>query len=268
MIRGMVGTPLAEWMQQMHPLRLQYEFFSDANPMMAPVAKLAEQVRADRKPVADDSPFVAMQENASRQIVAALDAWRDATEAMAERTFLAMYGSPTLQAAVGVDPDATRPLRKATKSPLHRELLHKRIAELKAGMPAGGLRAAVIRGLLYAGMTRAAIDERGFEALRRVRQAHTDLSLTAFKTLVREQFNMLLIDQEAALAAIPSMLPPDAETRRKAFDLIRQVLEARGALSAQDSARMGEVARLFGVDEGGVTGPTPFRKVRTERQAS
>ena len=29
---------LAEWMQQLHPLRLQYELFSDANPMMAPVA--------------------------------------------------------------------------------------------------------------------------------------------------------------------------------------------------------------------------------------
>jgi hypothetical protein len=62
--------------------------------------------------------------------------------------------------------------------------------------------------------------------------------------------------------------PPDAEIRRKAFDLIRQVLEARGALSAQDSARMGEVARLFGIDEGGIAGPTPFRKIRTERQAS
>jgi Protein of unknown function (DUF3141) len=268
MIRAMVGTPLAEWMQQMHPLRLQYELFSDSNPMMAPVAVLAERVRADRKPVAGDNPFIVMQENASRQIVAALDAWRDASESLAERTFLAVYGAPTLQAAVGVDPAATRPLRKAAKNPLHRELLRKRIAELKSGVPVGGLRAAVIRGLLYAGMPRAAIDERGAEALRRIRETHTDLSLSAFKSLVREQYNMLLVDQEAALAAIPSMLPPDAETRRDAFDLIRQVLGARGALSGQDGARMGEVARLFGVDEGGIAGPTPFRKIRTERQAS
>ena len=65
---------MAEWMQQMHPLRLQYEFFSNANPMMAPVATLAEQVRRDRKPVEADNPFVALQENVSRQIVAALDA--------------------------------------------------------------------------------------------------------------------------------------------------------------------------------------------------
>jgi pimeloyl-ACP methyl ester carboxylesterase len=267
LVRSMVGTPLAERMHQMHPLRLQYELFSDENPMMAPVAAVADQVRKDRKPVAGDNPFVAMQETASRQIVAALDAWRDLTEAMAERTFLAVYGSPTLQAAVGVDPAATRPLRKTSKSPLHRELLQKRIAELKAGMPAGGLRAAVIRGILYAGMPRAAIDERGAEALRRIREAHTDLTLSAFKVLVREQYNMLLIDQDAALAAIPSMLPPDTDTRVKAFDLIGQVLAARGAFSAEESARLIEIARLFGIDQDGITGPTPFRQVRKEFQA-
>ena len=66
---------------------------------------------------------------------------------------------------------------------------------------------------------------------------------------------MLLIDQEAALAAIPSMLPPDAETRREAFDLIRQVLGARGEFSAEDKKRMSEVARLFGVDAGSAAAP-------------
>src|SRR6202008_2977440 len=38
MVRAMVNSPMAEWMQQLHPLRLQYEFFSNANPLMAPVA--------------------------------------------------------------------------------------------------------------------------------------------------------------------------------------------------------------------------------------
>src|SRR5712672_751966 len=32
-VRALVTSPLAQWMQQMHPLRLQYEFFSNANPM-------------------------------------------------------------------------------------------------------------------------------------------------------------------------------------------------------------------------------------------
>jgi pimeloyl-ACP methyl ester carboxylesterase len=266
MVRAMVNSPMAEWMQQLHPLRLQYEFFSNANPLMAPVATLAEQVRKDRKPSEANNPFVAMQENASRQIVAGLDAWRDMTEALAERTFLTIYGLPSLQAAVGLDPAATRPLRQAAKSPLHQELLQKRIAELKSRIPIGGLREAVIRGLLYAGMTRAAIDERGFELTRRIRQAHGDIPLSDFKALVREQFNMLLIDQEGALRAIPAMLPSDAEERRKAFDLIKQVLGARGEMSPEDEKRMSEVARLFDVDDKRSGDQIPFRRTRKELQ--
>ena len=61
-VRALVNSPLAEWMQQLHPLRLQYEIFSDANPMMAPVAAMAEQVRSNRRPVAADNPFLAIQE--------------------------------------------------------------------------------------------------------------------------------------------------------------------------------------------------------------
>jgi pimeloyl-ACP methyl ester carboxylesterase len=266
-VRALVNSPLAEWMQQLHPLRLQYEFFSNANPMMAPVATLAEQVRRDRKPVETDNPFVALQENVSRQIVAALDGWRDMSEALAERTFLAIYGLRSLQAAVGIDPAATRPLRKAAKNPLHHELLQKRIVELKSRIPIGGLREAVIRGLLYAGMTRAAIDERGFELARRIRQAYGETSLSELKALVREQFNILLIDQEAALAAIPAMLPSDAETRQKAFDLIKQVLGARGEMSPEDEKRMSEVARLFAMDKERSADQIPFRRARKEPQA-
>jgi hypothetical protein len=71
------------------------------------------------------------------------------------------------------------------------------------------------------------------------------MPLPEFKTMVREQYNMLLIDRDAALAAIPAMLPSDAETRRSALDLIRRVLGARGELSAEDQARLEEVTRLF-----------------------
>ena len=190
----------------------------------------------------------------SGQIVAALDAWRDGCEAFAERLFMATYGSPTLQAAVGVDASATLPLRKAAKSALHHELIDKRIAELKSRMTSGGLREAVIRALLFAGMDRAAVDERGFEAVRRIRQTFSDVPLSAFKATVREQFYMLLIDTEAALAAIPSMLPDDIETRSKAFDLISEVLSARGEHSAEDRGRIERVGGLFGVD-GRLNGP-------------
>jgi len=268
-VRALVNPPLAEWIHRLHPLRLSYELFSNANPMMAPVAAMAEQVRKNRRPVATDNPFVAMQENASRQIVAALDAWRQASETFAERCFFMVFGSPTLQAAAGIDPAGTRPLRKAAKSPLHHELLQKRIGELKARIPVGGPREAIIRALLYVGTGRAAVDERGFEAVRRIRRAHGDMPLSAFKALVREQFYLLLIDTEAALAALPSMLPDNGELRRKAYELIKQVMSARGEFSAEDKERMLRIARAFGVEEASPTVPnlTVVPSTREEARA-
>jgi pimeloyl-ACP methyl ester carboxylesterase len=268
-VRALVSSPLAEWMHQLHPLRLQFELFSNANPMMAPIATMAEQARKNRRPVAANNPFVAMQENASRQIVAALDAWRQASETFAERCFFMVYGSPTLQAAAGIDPAGTRPLRKAAKSPLHRELLQKRIDELKSRIPVGGLREAIIRALLYVGTGRAAVDERGFEAVRRIRRAYGDMPLSVFKALVREQFYLLLIDTEAALAALPSMLPADADTRRKAYELIKQIMSARGEFSAEDKERMLRIARAFGVEEASTIVPnlTVVPSTRKEAQA-
>ncbi len=94
-------------------------------------------------------------------------------------------------------------------------------------------------------MDRAAIDERGFEIVRRIRQEQSDAPLSAFKATVREQYDMLLIDTEAALAAIPSMLPDDAATRQRAFDLICDVLSARGSHSSEDLRRIRRIGRLF-----------------------
>src|SRR3954471_3354810 len=59
-VRALVSTPMADSMRRLHPLRLQYEWFADANPMMAPIAKFAEQVREQRAPVSTDNPLVAI----------------------------------------------------------------------------------------------------------------------------------------------------------------------------------------------------------------
>jgi pimeloyl-ACP methyl ester carboxylesterase len=261
-VRALVPGPVAETLHQLHPLRVQYEMFSNENPFMAPVEGMAEEVRNNRRPVAADNPLLAIQQNMSKQIVAALDGWRDFIEAASERTFLTVYGSPALQAAVGIDPSDTQPLRKPPKNRLYQELVQKRIAELKSRIALGGVREAVARALIYVGMGRRAVDERGFETLRRLRQKYEDLPLPEFKALVREQYFMLLIDGEAALAAISSMLPSQAETRSKAFDVIKEVMAAIGKLSAEDEKRLREIGGLFGVEQGEVTTvPFPRREV-------
>jgi hypothetical protein len=266
-VRALATPATAAWLQTMHPLRTQYTLFSDASLWTAPLATLADRVRADRRVASDGNPFLAMQERMSDQIVQALDSWRDLTEKMAERTFMTIFGLPAVQAAVGIDPASPRPVCKAAKNPMHRRLLETKIAELTARIPSGGLRAAVIRALIYAGLSRRSIDERGFEVTRRLRRAHGDMPLADFKALVREQFSMLLIDQDAALAAIPAMLPEDLETRREAFGLIKQILSARGKLSSDDAERLDEIARLFGIHANESAPKGPAIGKRPERLA-
>ena len=244
-VRALVNPGLADLMRQFHPLRLQFELFSNANPAVRPLARWAEWVREHRRPAAADNPFIAIQEGVSQQIVAGLDAWREFNETHAERAFMAIYGSKALQAAVGVDPVAMLPPRKATKSLLQYELVEKRVADIRARISSGGLREALVRALLFAGMERAAVDERGFEAVRRIRQSLSDVPLSTFKATVREQYDMLLLDTEGALAAIPSMLPEDATTRQRAFDLICEVLQARGKPSSEDQRRIQRIGGLF-----------------------
>ena len=250
-IRAMTSAPIADAMRQMHPLRLQYELLSDANPLMGMVKETAERARDDRRPVAADNPFLALQETMSKHIVAGLDAWREMTEAASERIFLSVYGSPALQAAVGIDPSDTRRPRKVETSAFHRELLQARVAELKSRIPTGGLRECLVRGLLYVGMARGSADERGLAALRGLRAIEDDKqrpTLSEFKALVRAQYYMLLIDQEATLSAIPDLLPRDHEARRKGFAALRRVLSAAGDLTGQMAQRLERVAELFAVE--------------------
>ncbi|MGY3542042.1 MULTISPECIES: DUF3141 domain-containing protein [unclassified Bradyrhizobium] len=256
-VKSMVTPQMAEMMRNWHPLRLQYEAFSSENPWMKMVESAAEKARDDRKPVAKDNPFLAFQERVSQQIVSSLDQWRDSQEALSEAMFLAVYGSPALQAAVGVDPQST-PSQRRDMDPKHRELLQARVAELTSRIGSGGMREAGIRALLYVGSARGMVDERSLEALRRLRQADeaARVTLAEFKMLVREQFFMLLLDRESALAAIPKLLPDNMDERRRAFAAIQDVLSASAEISGEVARRLKHVAGLFGLD--GYDNTVPF----------
>lgn len=248
-LKNALTPQMADAMRNLHPLRLQYHALSSKNPWMFLVKSAAEAIDGNRKPVSGDNPFLAIQERMGKQIVQMLNSWRDAQEALSEAVFLTIYGSPALQAAVGIDPES-EPSQPRQMSPEHRMMLDKRIAELRSRFQEGGLREATLRALLYIGSARGMVDERSIAALRQVRRDHAaaQLSLPEFKMLVREQFFMLLLDPEEALAAIPKLLPADDSQRRAAFVAMREVLAASGVVSGERAVRLRRIADLFGVE--------------------
>jgi pimeloyl-ACP methyl ester carboxylesterase len=252
MVKAMVTPQVADWLKRWHPVRMSYEAFTDANPFMPALAKAAETVREQRKPAASDNPFIVAQEKVSAEIVKALDSWRESQEKLSEQMFLAVYGSPALQAAVGVNPEAARP-RRPGKSLMHQELMEKRIAELKSNIARGGLQECTIRGLIYVGMARGFVDERGIAALRRIRLTEdaSRMTLAQFKAMAREQFLLLLLEPEAALSAIPKLLPVDPAERRKGLAAIRNVLSAGGEISGDVAERLKRITALFEANDAG-----------------
>ena len=68
---------------------------------MQPVAAWAEQVRANRRPVGADNPFLAFERMVSDLIASGLEAWGKARDATSEAVFLNTYGAPWLQAMIG-----------------------------------------------------------------------------------------------------------------------------------------------------------------------
>jgi len=226
---------------------------ADSNPLMAPIHQMADWIREHRSPVGANNPFLALQDAASRQIVATLDAWRDLRDGVAEWTFRTIYSSPFLQAAAGIQ---AAPSQRAPDSLLHQELLGMRIAELKSHIGKGGVGEALMRAALYIGMSRGGIDERSFEMIRRIRLATGEmqpLTLAAFKALVREQYLMLLIEEDAALAAISSLLPSDYDTRHRSFAFLKRIVSARGEMEPEAKQRLQRVAHLFGLGAQAIT---------------
>ncbi|MGA7328589.1 MAG: DUF3141 domain-containing protein [Rhodomicrobium sp.] len=260
-VRAWASPAVAEWMRKLHPLRLQYELLSDENPVAPAITAMAAEARQNRKPVTPDNLFLAAQETASKQITTALEMWGDMRDHLLESIFLTLYGSPALQAAAAINPASNRPLRKAPKSTVHRTLIQHRVEELQSRIGQGGLQEATIRGLLYAGTSRGRVDERGVNALRKIRLADrkSRLTLAQFKAMAREQFYILMLDPEATIQAIPALLPQDIRQREKAFSAIRDVLEASEPITGDAAKRLGRIQQLFGL-----SGPLAVMEVRAE----
>jgi len=245
-VRTMITAPAAEFMRQMHPLRLSYDLFSDRNPFMLPVAAWANAVQATRRPVAPENPFRQAEALWADGVEKALNGWRDWRDGMQEALFLSIYGNPLVQAVAGVSSEDA-PRRQPADEPAHQAFLEQRIAELRGAIGEGGAHEAVLRAIAFIALAERVADERGFEQLKSLLgEEGSHLSLAEFKQDLRTQFFMLLLDPEQALLTLPKLLEgcSRADIARR-LEEIRRVTLAGGPLSAHGAARLQTIEGLF-----------------------
>jgi hypothetical protein len=247
-VRSWANEGLATWMRELHPLRLQYEMFSHSNPFMRPVLAYVDEVRKNRQPVPQDNPFWQAQEQLSHWIETSLDAYRNVRDRMYETFFHAVYGSPLVQALVGLKASDADVRGRPGADAAHRALLAQRIGELRDGIGKGGPLEGLLRALIYVRMPDGLVDERGFNFLRCLREdAGRGLSLAEFKKLFREQFFMLLLDERRAVETIPDMLAKDPEAASRISDNLHKMINVVGLRTSLAKARLQEIDQLIEV---------------------
>ncbi|MDD3182623.1 MAG: DUF3141 domain-containing protein, partial [Alphaproteobacteria bacterium] len=178
-VRAMITPDMAETIRQMHPLRLKPAFFSDRNPFCAPIAQWAETIRNHRHPLAGDNFFWQMQQTASNIIVQTLNDMNERKNEAIEALFLSVYGSPLIQAMVGL-----KTIKPYAKPSVERDIeveneRQRRLLKLMTQIEEGSLVEATIRGLLYVSRADGAVDEREYNLLIRLRdQSHIFHNMT------------------------------------------------------------------------------------------
>ncbi|KGJ06445.1 Protein of unknown function [Paracoccus halophilus] len=256
-VRAFSTPTSAEILREMHPNRIAYRIFSDRNPVMSQVAEMAENIRADgqRHPVSPDNLFLQYEKFVSSWVTNSLEIVGKAREVWAETMFHSIYGSPVLQAAVGLKSDHARNARRA--SGVVRQI--DTSLDLEADQTKGGLLEAGMRALIYV-LHGSGVDERQFNALEQIYKAASDgktLSVSALKAILRRQATLLRADPERAMAAIPRMLSEDAARNKAVVETIEKIVGAKGKLEPVTAQRLKEIRVLFGVDGRA----TPIRKV-------
>ena len=217
---------------------------------MPPIKAVAAEARLNREPVSPDNPFLSFEKAASNWITTCLESLGEARDAMTEAMFLNTYGSPLIQAAVGLmaEPNA---VPRHIERDLERESAAAELANaLEHRFEAGGADEGALRALIYIRRPDGAADERGFRMLkiiRDTRKANRQLTLSQFKDMVKEQFQLVLFDEERAIKALPKLVHPGEPEFDAALDALRALLVAPGPLPQEEKSRVVRVEKLLGV---------------------
>jgi hypothetical protein len=247
-VRAAVTETSAELTRRSHPNRLRFEMFVDQNPLMRLIADWAEQVRENRRPARSDNPLLTCEHMMSEIIANGLEMWGKARDAATEAFFFNTYGSPLLQAMVGLRADKTSVSRHIGRDVAREAAAKQAAAHLEQSIEHGGLVEAAVRALIYIRLPEGKVDERGFAALKQISAelpAAKRIGFIRFKEIVKEQYLILLLDAERAVAALPKLLPDDRKQCQEALGLVRRVLASRGALPEEGRRRLERIEAIF-----------------------
>ncbi|OPY85521.1 MAG: Alpha/beta hydrolase family protein [Smithella sp. PtaU1.Bin162] len=227
----------AEILRYLHPLRLQRYIFADINPLMRPVKNIASLARQNRKPVAQDNPFLIMEKGISEYIAGVLDTYRDYRDRRQEQLFQQIYGS-----------DWLRWFFPPAKEEKHEEIPEHERADYDRrllAMEEGGHAAGLIRIYMAVARSGEHVKRRHFEIATEIARTHKILSKlrpAQFKRIMQEQTAILQADEDKALHAL-SVLIKDKDERMEALSIARRLCLVDGVYTEPEKVMIEKIKK-------------------------
>jgi pimeloyl-ACP methyl ester carboxylesterase len=248
LVQGLVTPAVAEAMVKGHPLRQRRYFFSDSNPWMRAVKPIADQVRAQRQPVAPDNPFSSLEELVANQIQQGWDLYRDTRDAMFELAFHTVWGAWWVKELAKTLP---------TRSAVHDFMKFPEVKAAIERVEIGGYAEAVIRMLVMMAHARGAVRQSRLARSNQILMTQEPFAsmLPAERShIIHEQTMIVDFAMMQARQSLPKLIPDPAD-RQKAIDLILDVAGSVDEMSAPTIAMFEQLQFILQVQAKGWTAP-------------
>jgi pimeloyl-ACP methyl ester carboxylesterase len=218
-VQSVVTPQTAQLLQRFHPMRLNRGFFSDRNPLLAPVQVGAKIVEANRRTIAADNPFLLAERlwaDACEQLLDLLSDWRDTWY---EFLFRQIYGSPAMH-WIGRTHDFRRTF------PATSELRYvPQIEAMLRNVARGGFAEAVIRMLIILAEARGSVRRDRLQRSAHVLthdEPFASLGAQHRADLIHEQTVIIQFERARAIEALPSLLATGKQ-REKAIEVVEYI---------------------------------------------
>lgn len=233
-VRSLVTEPVAEYMRQLHPLRVQRYIVSDENLFCWPLKKMADLVAVERKNVGKDNVFVRLEEIFSDTVKSSLDYFRNIRDISQELVFRTVYDTPLMENVFGnIDQAAGATMNH---SGLHLDKRTVERAKLRENAVKGGFVEASVRVLLMIAGADKILDIREFQVAEDIIHESKRLSQIPpeqLKQIAREQAAILSGVPRKALTSLKQLLT-SAEDRTKVYGMAERVAQADTILAENE----------------------------------
>jgi len=239
-VQAMVNDFSAEWLRQLHPLRISRYAFADINPWMHVFKLLAPQVKENRRPVSPENPYVKLEKTFSELISDSLNLYRDIRDQNQEFWFKTIYGNPWTLSFF------KKPEEKAADDSDDGNTCRIEWIDM---VEDGGFAEGVVRIMVAMAHADKILKRRVLKTFNQIVEADErlkNMNIGDFKRMIRQQSCILHADRDKAIKALGKLIP-DKKDQVAALNIAEQVALADQVFNDDEKALLDRIRTSLGL---------------------